>query len=58
MSRKAKMIENKSMIKNRRNIKIKVRCFNKIKINKVHTEEKTKDKWKDAKDKQGDNKDK
>lgn len=52
------MTENKSIRKNRENIKIKVKGFNKIKMNKVHIEEKTKDKWEGAKEKWGDNKDK
>lgn len=52
------MTENKSIRKNRENIKITVKGFNKIKMNKVHIEEKTKDKWEDAKEKRGDNKDK
>lgn len=49
------MTENKSIRKNRENIKITVKGFNKIKMN---IEEKTKDKWEDAKEKRGDNKDK
>lgn len=44
MNRKVKMTENKSIRKNRENIKITVKGFNKIKMNKVHIEEKTKDK--------------
>ena len=44
MSRKPKTLKIKDRKENRENIKIRVKDINKIKMNKVHTEEKIEDK--------------
>lgn len=57
MSRKPKTLKIKDRKENRENIKIRVKDINKIKMNKVHTEEKIKDKWEGVKENPGANKD-
>lgn len=57
MSRKPKTLKIKDRKENRENIKIRVKDINKIKMNKVHTEEKIKDKWEGAKENSEANKD-
>lgn len=58
MSRKSKALKIKDRKENQENIKIRVKDINKIKMSKVHTEEKIKDKWEGAKENPGANKDK
>lgn len=57
MSRKPKTLKIKDRKENRENIKIRVKDINKIKMNKVHTEEKIEDKWEGAKENPEANKD-
>lgn len=58
MSKKLKMIRIKGKKENRGNMKIRVKDMNKIRMNKVHTEETIEDKWEGAKENQEANKDK
>lgn len=57
MSRKPKTLKIKDRKENQENIKIRVKDISKIKMSKVHTEEKIKDKWEGVKENSEANKD-